>query len=720
MSQTSETPPKPGTELVRRPEAALVKRSPAAEAELRAHLAREARIERGAKARLAPFAAAAVVAVLGWAGWGLHELLRLGAGPAAAVLALPVAMSLVVLAGAAAAVAWRRQLAGHRGRLALATAAAATWAGVVSMVSPMSWTATAVLVLGAIALCSRWQAAHAVAQPDPADATRTPVQATARDRRQDNDDAAEVAEVIERWDSRIAVARGAVPGSALIDAQVLPAAIRFTVETEPGTTSFDTVHAVRGRIASGLQRPGSRVVLEPSDRSESEFSLTVITRDLLAEGVAYTGPNYQSGQIRIGEFADGAGDAVFVAADKVGARNGLATGEPGSGKSAFLEAVGMGLLASGHWHLMFGDGDPEGGSSPLLNQISDWAAAGPEQVLAQLAALESMLEVRSMLKATLTIGPDGLPVERTDPSQPSAREIHPCQAFPGVMWILDELHRLAGDPMMRDAKFIARLERLSRILRKYGGGLLVGTQSMLLPDFGGSSPLRGYLSSRNLFAFRNHNKSERAVVSGLEISPSLLPPGGGYAFSAGAGRLAMLRVAWSPDMARHAENLSSAILDQDSELAMAPHRPALVDDDTAFEEKLARLRAWRSGAGTRPSAELTPTEPAARGVDVFGDPTALAVPAALTGDNVVPLTPRQALPALDALPADEDALPTTQRAVLGAVRDGHNATGAIAKAMGFSSSNTSKALSALVDLGLLDKAEHGLYYPAATPAGTSR
>ncbi|WP_144276124.1 hypothetical protein [Pseudonocardia sp. Ae717_Ps2] len=61
------------------------------DAALREHLVREARIEQGVRARRAPFLAVGGVAVLGWVGWGLHELLRLGAD-AAAILAAPVAV----------------------------------------------------------------------------------------------------------------------------------------------------------------------------------------------------------------------------------------------------------------------------------------------------------------------------------------------------------------------------------------------------------------------------------------------------------------------------------------------------------------------------------------------------------------------------------------------------------------------------------------------------
>ncbi|WP_224389083.1 hypothetical protein [Pseudonocardia sp. ICBG1293] len=119
--------------------------------------------------------------------------------------------------------------------------------------------------------------------------------------------------------------------------------------------------------------------------------------------------------------------------ESVGVRNGLVTGEPGSGKSACLEAIGLGLAASGCWHVFFGDGDPDGGSSPVLNDVADWAESGPDGVLAQLGAVEAALEVRSLLKSTLTEAPavGGALVPITDPAtQSPARKLLPTRSCP--------------------------------------------------------------------------------------------------------------------------------------------------------------------------------------------------------------------------------------------------------------------------------------------------
>jgi hypothetical protein len=291
------------------------------------------------------------------------------------------------------------------------------------------------------------------------------------------------------------------------------------------------------RIAAGLRQSQAKVVLEPVADDESSAWLSVITRDVLAEGVPYPGPRYLSGspsdgRIPIGPYADGTGEADYAAVDGVGCRNGLATGAPGSGKSAFLEAVALGLRVCGRWTVLFGDGDPCGGSSPLLNRLADWRAAGPDEVMAQLVAVEDLLELRAALKSTLTAGPDGTPITITDPHrQVPLREMLPSSEYPAVCWVLDELHRLTQDDWLKSQDFAGRLEKIARIGRKYGIVMLAGTQSLLADDFGANTKLRAYLSDRNCFVVRNPNKSEQHTIAGLKIAPSALPPGGGYAFS---------------------------------------------------------------------------------------------------------------------------------------------------------------------------------------------
>jgi hypothetical protein len=331
------------------------------------------------------------------------------------------------------------------------------------------------------------------------------------------------------------------------------------------------------------------------------------TPAVLANGVPYPGPRYltdspSDGRIPIGPYADGTGEADYVAVDAVGCRNGLATGYPRSGKSAFLEAVTLGLRVSGRWTVLFGDGDPGGGSSPLLNRLADWPAAGPDQVMAQLHALEELLAVRAALK--VIAGPDGTPTPVTEPTREvPLREMLPTPGYPGVCWVLDELRRLTQDDRLRSQDFPARVEKIARTGPEYGIVILAGTLSLLADGFGGNTALRAALSARNCFLFRDRPYPKRLTRARSRIARGL-PPGGGYAFSARARRSSMLRVAWARDLSQHLAGLPEVALDPDSERVLAGHRASAGDSATlaaagppACAELITPIQegAWDSG-----------------------------------------------------------------------------------------------------------------------------
>jgi hypothetical protein len=716
----------PGTELVRK--------NPAEVQRVRAGVERSLRIEAGRRARRLPYLATAAIAASGYAAWGTTELAAALAGPAGqtAATAGTVSICAATLAATLAAmrIAYRHGIDGRWQRSWwTAGLSAASWVSTAAAIGPASWPMTAALAAGAAAVSAGWLRAHEVPPTFGTPRALGPL-ATEHETRDTIGDV-----LAARWAATVAVKGGIVPGALLTDQTDLPNAIRWTIQTVPGTAEFAELLNRKGKIASGLQLSNAHVIIEPGD-NESEARLTIITRDLLAAGVPYPGPRYEAGKILIGPYSDGLGQAEFYAYDEVGVRNGLASGSPGSGKSGFLEIVALALRASGEWYVVFGDGDPSGGSSPLLNRTAHWPDAGPRQALMQLEAIEEALAVRTMLKSQLTLGPDGkTPVPITDPTtQLPIREMIPCPQYPGIMWILDELHRLTKDPFLIDNEFAERLERITRLGRKYGIGVIAGTQSLLAGDFGGNTPLRGYLSSRNLFAFRSTNKSETATVQGLEIAPGVLPEGGGYAFSGGDGRLSMLRVAWTRDMSPFMVGLPEAVLDSDTDLAFCPFRPATPLDPAAqFAAQSARLAAWRTaqrirgsdrtgvnrdrtGSGadrTGTSADRTGTGP----FDIVGLAD-LVVPAALTAANVIPI--RRTGPARSG-PVDEgpdlDALRPPHRAVYEALRGGLRRSGDIVEKTGLRPPAVSKALRALEDYELARKIAHGEWEPTAEEQG---
>ncbi|ALL79962.1 hypothetical protein AD006_32620 (plasmid) [Pseudonocardia sp. EC080610-09] len=667
-------------------------------------------------ARRTPYLATTGTAAAGYLGWGLTELVGLAAG-SGAELATTTGIGLAsigALAGARALLHdripafWRRQSwAGSAGT--------AAWITTASAVGPANWTMTALLAGGAAATWASWMRHHSIPDVDP-DAPHLPA---ASEEPTDSDYGDTLA---QRWADNVSRSGKAVPGAMLTDRTDLTRAIRWTVRTPAGDVSFDDVFGRRNRIAAALGISAKNVMLEPHEDNEAWAYLTVIVRDLLSGGIPYTGPRYDHGAIPLGPFADGEGDMHFYAVEDIGVRNGLVTGEPGSGKSASLEAIGLGLKHSGVWHLLFGDGDPDGGSSPVLNDISDWAEAGPRQVLAQLEAVEAALEIRSLLKSTLTEGPDGTPVPITDPAtQSPLRKLLPSTTVPGLMWIIDELQRLSTDTWLAAQEFIPRLERVVRIGRKYGVAVVVGTQSLLAGDYGNSTVLRGYLMARNLLAFRNKNRSENAVVGGMAVAPGSLPAGGGYCFAIAGGRLSMGRVAWAPDLGEWATALPQCPLDENTALAMRDFQPETEQSPSArFTAQVEKLHAWRrrkeSGEpADAPDANDGPAAP------LPGFMQGLQIPSALGAQNVVPLRPRPtSSPTPDSAQAapDIEGLPASQREVLRALHTGHRRTGDIVGETGLKPPAVSKALGALSDLGLAHKIAHGQWEPIETESQT--
>jgi hypothetical protein len=738
---------------------ALMRRDSAEQARARASWERTLRVQAGQQARRLPYLATWAA---GWTAWGAAELAAAAAGQVGHTSAIAGTVGLCAAGTGILRITYRHGIAPRwRTRWWTATAAASGWVSVAATVGPGNWPMTAALLTGAAAVAAGWARAHAVPNPhDQPDAGPAPVID-----QHSGDDLGEV--LAERWAAHIAAKDGVLPGALLTGRTDLPHAIRWMVQTPPGKVAFDQLLAALPRIAAGLRQSQAKVVLEPVADDESAAWLSIINRDVLAEGVPYPGPTYLTdspgdGRIPIGPYADGTGQADYAAVDNVGCRNGLATGAPGSGKSAFLEAVALGLKASGRWTVLFGDGDPGGGSSPLLNRLADWRAAGPEEALAQLGAVEELLELRAALKGTLTAGPDGHPIPIIDPTrQVPLREMLPSTAFPGVCWILDELHRLTQDDWLKSQDFGGRLEKIARIGRKYGIVLLAGTQSLLADDFGGNTKLRAYLSDRNCFVFRNPNRSEQHTIAGLKLAPSALPPGGGYAFSTGSGRVSMLRVAWARDLSRYLGHLPQVGLDPDSDRVLAAHRPASAGDPTSlYSDAVTALRQMRtrhthagpSSAG-RPDHQDQPAGDAdrPRTGPVRPGLWGVAIPPALTGRNVIPIRPRTEAAAgpvpSTASPGADDSRTTEETSAPGPARpvsrvagaaeglndtqrcvyDALNSlgwrqlvrTGQLADLTGLRPPAVSKALAVLAERGLAVRLAHGEWQSSAVATHAS-
>lgn len=304
------------------------------------------------------------------------------------------------------------------------------------------------------------------------------------------------------------------------------------------------------------------------DTEQGENPMTITTGTDPIPVAPYPGPTYVDGRISVGpRIRSDAEWAEYVAWDegRCRCRNGLVVGAPGSGKTTFLEAVTLGLRASGDWYVLVAEGDPWG-ASPLLRSLAHRYAAGPREVLTQLEALEALI------------------------ARQSALGIWTVDFPPGVQWVIDDLYRLTRDEWLVAQSFAERLARVARYGYRHGIAILAATATTLIEDCGMSAVLRASLAAGNFYGFRDTSAIvEGSVINGVAVAPRELPRGGGYAHTITDGQLSTLRVAWDRDMAAHAADLPDVQLGEDAAEAMAaawPDKPA----NTTGPVRLARLR----------------------------------------------------------------------------------------------------------------------------------
>jgi hypothetical protein len=419
--------------------------------------------------------------------------------------------------------------------------------------------------------------------------------------------------IAEKWAARVAGGDSPiVPGSSLgDDREDLPYGYRWIVQLDAvnGTIGCTQLRDMADAIALRLEIRPTHVDfarLEGADDREDRAILTVVTRDALAEGIEYLGPEYLDGEIPLGQYAAGGTERPhWIARDDTGPQPGMVTGGQGSGKSKLLTKLGIALRASQEWLVVFGDGDEHGRSAPLLKRIAYDFAKGATEVREQLLAIEAWMQQRGIDLGALTEDERGRPIPMTDPGrQEQADKVLPCRAFPGLVWILDEFHRLAKG---LGRWFVERVAKLVRFGRKLGLTVVVGTQSALVEDFGGLDEFRGMLAQGNCVIMRTKNRAEANVVADFGVDPSTLPKGGGYfVIDDDEGRKALARTEHPEGMGRWVRGLAPYVPDELPARVYASKRPPKPADPRADYEETQRRRAATLAA--LEAGELLPWE----------------------------------------------------------------------------------------------------------------
>lgn len=417
----------------------------------------------------------------------------------------------------------------------IAAFVASVWTAITTFSGP-TWLMTGLLTLALVLLGSRWWRAYRI--PSRMPSAHAPLALEPLPGHEDDVPEGPVTEagvIVERWRLYLSAKNKPLHNSVLYNHVQLVNGHQFDVELDPDKNSFEDMPVRRGKIAAVMGRAPIDVIIDPHPTGDnSRAVLTILTKNPLAAGIPYQGPRYDNGFIAAGMFADGSGwGSVQVCDHKNSVMNGLVCGDPGAGKSVFLENLGMSALASAFWKVFYCDGSEDADSSSLLNDYMTWSMAGIKGAWAQLRAIKRFLKGRGLENNAL--GAD-------------IRGVNPSPKRMAILWILDEFHRLAA----ADKKFASEVEQVVRLGRKKGVAVWAATQGLDLSlDFAGISTLRDILTSRNVVAFYSSSTYAHNLISGVNIAPNTLPTGGGYAYLSRPGmnvRAATMRTDFADDM----------------------------------------------------------------------------------------------------------------------------------------------------------------------------
>lgn len=673
-------------------------------------IARHQRIVKVRRARGLPWRIGAATVVPGHAGWGVGLAADAIAGPTAHLAAAGVT-GLGTVAVLAALRRAHQDLLGDNTRWYRAAAAGGTaYATITALLGP------AALPLLALAAWTRgvsqgWLHTHrpelAAPPTDPAtgaaaapgapgepDSTTSPAG--------EGTEVSEGDDIRERLRASIFGPGGQLAGVELYQQERLDHGWRWTAQLPEGVY-WSATAGCEEALAAALHTAAELVMWEPVTSDVTRAVLTITTTDLLAQGFAYPGPEYHSGRIPLGVLSDGHTRAEAVLADDAGVHCVAATGDKRMGKSTVLAGVLLGLLESGKWITLFADGDATRGSNPALASRAYWPVAGPERVLAQLCALEGILEARQHAMPTLTRDPEtGLVVPMTRPGQERVDKLLPGDAgFPGVCWLFDEFHALIDDPMLLDANFPERLLAVLLLGAKYAICAAAATHSVHRAHWW-DMRLFAAFAGRNHFAFYSHSTSEYVQAGEDRIPLCGLPTTGGYFLAPSTGRLLKGRTAF-PVTAGDRVFTHPQLHELDL-LGAGHHWPTEERDPAAdYLEAVEQLAGWQQAAQARLQDDA-PAEDQEEPEDFSG-----------YGD-VVPLrlAPAASSGALE-IPAD---LNPTRAAILAVLRDLGSATNKQLhnQVPGVAPSDMTKHLNRLAEQGLARKARHGQWEPVAPPA----
>lgn len=491
-----------------------------------------------------------------------------------------------------------------------------------------------------------------------------------------------------RWAESIGCENGVLAGTALSFDQRFDHGIQYTITLVGGKHDLHGVEQLIGKIATGLQHPAARLIVEAhASENPALLSLTVVTTSPITEAVFFTEmPTVRKGFLPVGPYGDGRGDACYRLYKGRRMLNGFVAGSTDSGKSRFLEQVGLLAMHTSPTYVIHVDG-MNGASCPAL-----WANAheryGSREVEAILDRLAGMQEYRERQLQT------------TGAFRASAD-------YPGVLVIVDEFHRL-----LTTKEHQARWGALAREFNKCGMGILGADQDATLETWG-KGVLRGSLQAGNTIGFRIKERAAGRIVdggSGFNLYDLPKRSGTGYVFDsdeAGA-RQAQFRSRWLPDRDdAHPEDEDTGLR---TSVRQIPREVTLIEEWFAAAPRVA-LDPGTDRAGGRSGQQAAPMSESGHDQQPHQTPQ----PRGDEGASLVPMrlprigTPTSSTPASEpgpSVPADVD-LTDRQYQALDAVQLGAETPAAIAGQLGCTTRRVQQIMAGLVTAGWVEKTGTG-------------
>jgi hypothetical protein len=324
-----------------------------------------------------------------------------------------------------------------------------------------------------------------------------------------------VAQVTERWNTRIGQPNGPLAGTILVDVKPLPGAGGKTrlpnwsarvVAHLPGSINMrESRPALLGRIAAAYRCTYADVNFFADEADLGTGWLRVQPDNPLATVDMWTGAqssDWSKGISRIGRFDDAA-PILYQWWTKTGAAHDLLSGCTGSGKSELIAQL---ILTSLHSNGLVLDwvGDPQGGQSyGALQDHVDWFAGNKTEITYMLlAALKEMLRRNDVLSAA------------------RMKTWRPTRDMPLLVLTLDE-----AQSYLDDLDIVTMVERLVGMGRKCGIKVRLSTQIAAAYNLGGSTYIKEQAKAGQTVVMRAMTEiAARSAVEGdCPIDPTALP-----------------------------------------------------------------------------------------------------------------------------------------------------------------------------------------------------